>query len=133
MSQQKENTEELRNLKSKVAEKPGESVSTKKAIVHEFRYTGNKNQHELNQSVVDHMEKALVSNDLEGISQEITEDTKLLLERNKHLLLADKYGWDTVECYTAEPLASSSEDEKRIKCALKDSKSLRSEKESESS
>ena len=39
----------------------------------------------------------------------------LLEERNKHICLADKYGWDTVECYMAEPLASDSGDEKRIK------------------
>ena len=42
------------------------------------------------------------------------------MERNKQLLLADKYGCDTVECYSAEPLASDSEDEKRIKRAIKE-------------
>jgi hypothetical protein len=49
------------------------------------------------------------------------------MERNKHLLLADKYGWDT------EPLASDSEVEKRIKRAIKESKSLRNEKKARSS
>ena len=34
------------------------------------------------------------------------------MERNKHILLAEKYGWDTVACYTADPLASDSGDEK---------------------
>jgi hypothetical protein len=44
-----------------------------------------------------------------------------------------KYGWDTVECYSAELLTSDSEDEKRIKGAIKASKSLRNEKKARSS
>lgn len=34
----------------------------------------------------------------------------MLLERNKHILLAETYGWD----YMAEPLANDSDDEKHI-------------------
>ena len=49
----------------------------------------------------------------------LQEGEALLVERNKHICLADKYGWDTVECNTAEPLASDSGDEKRIKKAIK--------------
>ena len=58
----------------------------------------------------------------------LQEGEALLVEQNKHICLADKYGWDTVECYTAEPLASDSGDEKRIKKAIKESKQLREEK-----
>ena len=79
------------------------------------------------------MDKTLASNELAEISEEITGGKKLLSERNKHLLLADKYWRVTVECYTAEQLARDSEDEKRIKCALKESKSLRIDKKSEGS
>ena len=59
----------------------------------------------------------------------LLEGETLLLERNKHICLADRYGWDTVECYTAEPLANDSGDEKRIKKATKESKQLREEKQ----
>ena len=52
----------------------------------------------------------------------------LCLERNKNILLAEKYGWDTVACYIAEPLASHSDDEKKILKAVKESKQLREEK-----
>ena len=38
-----------------------------------------------------------------------------------------------VHCYTAEPLASDSEDEKRIKKAIKEGKQLKSEKKAEAS
>ena len=59
----------------------------------------------------------------------LLEGETLLLERNKHICLADRYGWDTVECHTAEPLANDSGDEKRIKKAMKESKQLREEKQ----
>ena len=77
------------------------------------------------------MHRALELEDRSEVAKEIQQGKSLILERNKHLLLADKYGWDTVECYTAEPLASDSEDEKRIKRALKESKSMREEKKTE--
>ena len=60
--------------------------------------------------------------------QKLTKGKDLLLERNKHTLLAEKYGWDTVTCYTcytAEPLASDSDDEKKIRKAVKESKQQR--------
>jgi len=43
-------------------------------------------------------------------------------------LLAEKYCWDTVACYTAEPLARDSDNEKKIRKAVKESKQLRDEK-----
>lgn len=125
--QQQKNAEELRRLKTKVAEKSSQSPSTAPKVDHEFRYAGNKKQYDTNQSVIKHLDHALAEDDPEEIAAQINAGKSLLMERNKHLLLADKYGWDTVECYTAEPLASDSEDEKRIKRALKENKSLRSE------
>ena len=43
-------------------------------------------------------------------------------------MLADRYGWDTAVAYQANPLASDSEDERRIKCAIKEAKNLQNEK-----
>ena len=60
--------------------------------------------------------------------QKLTEGRDLLLERNKNILLAEKYCWETVASYTAEPLASDSDDEKKILKAVKESKQLREEK-----
>ena len=67
----------------------------------------------------------MVTSDDEERNTLLQEGEALLVELNKHICLADKYGWDTVECYTAEPLASDSGDEKRIKKAIKESKQLR--------
>lgn len=50
-----------------------------------------------------------------------------LVQWNKHICLADKYSWDAVKCYTAEPLASDSGDEKHIKNVIKDGKQLQEE------
>ena len=86
---------------------------------------GNKTQYELNNKVVDKIEAALSSNDDEERVSALNEGKSLLSERNKHILLAEKFGWDAVECYTAESLAADADDEKRIRKAVKESKQLR--------
>lgn len=78
------------------------------------------------------MDRALASTDLREIFTELNEGKKLLAERNRHILLAEKYGWDTVDCYSAKPLTSDSEDEKRIKNAIRKASSLNNEKRAES-
>ena len=50
------------------------------------------------------------------------------MERNKHILLSEKYGWGMVTSYTANPLDSHSDDKKKIQKAIKESKQLREEK-----
>ena len=95
----------------------------------EFRFAGNKKQYLLNREVVEKIDEALeTEDDGERTKKKLTEGKDLLQERNKHILLAEKYGWDTVACYTAEPLASNSDDEKKIRKAVKESKQLRDEK-----
>ena len=74
------------------------------------------------------IDEALESVDADERSAKLNEGKDLLLQRNKHILLAEKYGWDTVVCYTAEPLATDSDDEKRIRKAVKEWKQLRDEK-----
>ena len=93
-----------------------------------FKYVGNKTQYELNNKVTEKIESALATNDDELRTTALNEGKELLSERNKHILLAEKFGWDVVECYTAEPLAKDADDEKRIKKAVKESKQLREEK-----
>ena len=56
-----------------------------------FRYISNKAQYELNNKVVDKIEAALSSNDdVERVSV-LNEGKNLLSERNKHILLAEKF------------------------------------------
>ena len=42
-------------------------------------------------------------------------------------MLAEKYRWQAVDCYIQEPLACDSDDEKRIKHAVKENKALKLE------
>ena len=77
---------------------------------------------------MDKIDRAKNTSDDESRTELLEEGEQLLLEQNKHICLADKYGWDTVECYATEPLASDSGDEKQIKKAIKESKQLREEK-----
>ena len=96
LCQQRQNADELKKLKSQVREKSNEgSLIAAKVVQHEFRYAGNKKQYDINQSVIQRMDCALASDDLDGVSIEISAGRSLLMERNKHLLLADKYGWDS--------------------------------------
>ena len=44
----------------------------------------------------------------------LEEGEQLLIEHNKHICITEKYGWDTVECYTTDPIASDLDDEKKI-------------------
>lgn len=66
-------------------------------------------QYDLNNSVV---KKRLYSD--EARTAALNEGKELLSERNKHILLAEKFGWDTVECYSTEPLAKEADDERRV-------------------
>ena len=43
-------------------------------------------------------------------------------------MLADHYGWDKDIAYQANPLVSDSEDERHIKCTLKEANVLQEEK-----
>ena len=138
LERQRQNTEELRRLKSGMADKSVVQSSCDASnqggpALPGFRFEGNKTQYEFNRSVIGHMDRALASNNRDELQREINEGKKALVQRNKHILLAEKYGWDTVKCYTAEPLASDSEDEKKIKRAIKESKALRNEKKASNS
>ena len=109
------------SLRSQSAQKP-------RAADPEFHFAGNKKQYQLKKEVLEKIDEALAMDDGEDRTKKPNEGKDLLVERNKHILLAEKYGWDTVACYTANPLASDSDHEKKIRKAVKESKQLREEK-----
>ena len=108
-------------------------VKSKKAGKHEdnepeFKFEGNKKQYQLNKKVLEKINAAKDASDDELRDEFLKEGKDLLVERNKHICIAEKYGWDTVECYSMDPIASDSDDEYKIKKAVKESKLLRDEK-----
>ena len=119
LEQQKQYAKELKKMKNELNAAKHSKPEKLSNPEPEFKFEGNKKQYKVNQHVLDKISEARNTSDDEVRSNLLLEGEKLLLERNKHICLADKYGWDTVECYTAEPLASDSGDEKRIKKAIK--------------
>ncbi|CAB4014735.1 Hypothetical predicted protein [Paramuricea clavata] len=69
----------------------------------EFKYKRNKVQYELNKSILGKIETALDASDDEERSGALDEGREMLIERNKHIKLAEKYGWEAVDCYIDEP------------------------------
>ena len=129
LEQQQANAAELKRLQNELASSSSKVAKKQRAPDPEFRFAGNKKQYELNRDVLEKFDEALKSVEGDERPAKLNEDKDLLVARNKHILLAEKYGWDTVACYTVEPLATDSDDEKRIRKAVKESKQLRDEKE----
>ena len=100
------------------SDKPGRA----KSPLPEFKYKRNKVQYELNAKVLEKLEEAADASGEKECNEALDEGEKLLLERNKHIMLAEKYGWEAVDCYIQEPLACNSHDKKRIKRAVKERK-----------
>ena len=75
---------ELEAAKRSKQEKPNESEP-------EFRFEGNKKQHKLNRNVLDKIGSAMASSGDEERNNLLQEGEALLVERNKHISLADKY------------------------------------------
>jgi len=124
--QQKEYGKELKRLKAEFVSKPN------KAGKHEdtepkFKFECNKKQHQLNKKVLEKIKAAKDVGDDDLRKELLEEGEQLLIGRNKHICIVEKYSWDTVECYTTDPIESDSDDEKKIKKAVKECKLLREE------
>lgn len=114
LKQKQTNATELKRLQSEVASSRSQSSQKPRAADPEFCFAGNKIQYQLNSEVVDKIGEALAAIGDEERTLKLQEGKDLRLRRNKHILLAEKYRWDTVACYTAEPLANDSDDKKKI-------------------
>ena len=87
-----------------------------------FKRKGNKFQSDFNKKIFNKQEQALTAlkaKQYEKAKQELEEGTQLIAKRQKVIKLADKseFGWETVNEYLADDLASDDEDAKRIKKA----------------
>ena len=128
---QRESDQRLKTLEKQLKDKNAKQSSARKrehSPTPEFKYKRNKVQYELNKSILDKIETALDASDDEEHSGALDEGRKMLIERNKHIKLAEKYRWEAVDCYIDEPLASDSDDDKKIRRAIKESKVLKEEK-----
>lgn len=89
---------------------------------HKFKKKANEDQFNFNRKLAENIGSAKFAAEngqLEKVKSDLEEGEKLLCERQKLILLADKseFGWATVEEYKQHDLAEDSEDEKRIHSA----------------
>ncbi len=90
----------------------------------ELKFKGNRIQYEFNVDQLEKVEKAITKiekGDSQGAVVELKAVVSEFQTRNKHIKLADKseHGWKVVDEYKSEKLADDSDDEKRIKNAIK--------------
>ena len=85
-------------------------------------------QSEFNNSVLKKLKDALEADTTEDRSSLLEEGIELIKQRNKLLVISDKYGWETGVAYMLDPIAEDSDDEQRIKKAQKEVKLLKEEK-----
>ena len=121
--------ERLFSLENEVRKK-NETYSRPSGKLESFKFEKKvySEQYEFNQKVAEQLKAALYTNDPYSTERQLNEGIALINKRNKKLMLADRYGWDTAIAYQTNPLASDSEDERRIKRAVKEAKSLQDEK-----
>ena len=86
---------------------------------HRFKKKGNEDQYTFNLKVGDAIEEAkeaCSSQQLDKVHASLEKGEKLLSERQKHILLADKsdFGWSLIREYKRNDLAEDSDDEKKI-------------------
>lgn len=110
--------EETRHTTDYVASKLKETAELS------FKYKGNQQQHKFNRGLADKVSEAssaLERKNIPQVSACLTELAKHIKRRNKLIRLADKSpaGWDLVNEYLSDELASGSEDEKKIRKAEK--------------
>ena len=94
----------------------------------EFKYKWKKIQFDINKSVMEKIENALEMSEDEEWGATLYEGKAILVQRNKHIKLTEKHSLETVDCYVEEPIASDSDNNKKICWAIKESKAMKEEK-----
>ena len=86
---------------------------------HGFKKRGNEDQYRFNLKLSDAIEEAkdaCSARQFDKVHSSLEKGEKLLTERQKHILLADKsdFGWSLIREYKRNDLAEDSDDEKKI-------------------
>ena len=90
LEQQQANAAELKRLQNELASSSSKVTRKQRTLDPVFRFAGNKQQYELNRDVMEKIDEALESVDADERSAKLNEGKDLLLQRNKHILPAEK-------------------------------------------
>ena len=107
LEEQKQYSTELKKIKKDLEAAKRSKQEKPNQAEPEFKFEGNKKQYKLNRNVLDKISSAMTTSNEEERNNLLQEGEALLVKGNKHICLADQYGWDTVECCTDEPLAKN--------------------------
>ena len=126
---QQQSEQRLQNLESAVKKAGSTYVSPNQdKMVYKFTKKLYQEQYDFNMSLYRTLENAIQIEAKEERDAHLLKGIGLIENRNKILMLSDKYGWECTEAYSRNPLADNSYDEKKIKKALKEAKSVKEEK-----
>ena len=87
----------------------------------EFSQEGNKIQFKFNSQRAEKLSdilRLIQSDHFDEAEDVIKSELGEFKERNKHLKIADRHGWDTVREYTLHPLADDNEDAAKLRTAI---------------
>ena len=112
--------EELKKMKEKIEE----MEAKRECDSIEFTRTGNKHQFQFLQKIRRNLERMRkkMERGSEVTATTLVETIEEIDERCKHIKIADRSSWKTVDEYVQDPLASSASDERRIAQAEKRAK-----------
>ncbi len=126
----------LDSLKREISEEStlnlNSAVKRAKYSTRDFKREGCKKQHRHNEEVKDKLEEAISSIDsgkIDKAKQLLEEGIQIIDKRQKVVKIADNYGWDTVQAYVSDDLASGSEDDKRLSKAIRQAQFNRRERD----
>jgi hypothetical protein len=97
-----------------------------------FKKKGCEVQYLHNDDIKDKLEEAVSNIDVGKIEKAkviLEEGIELINKRQKVIKIADNHGWDTVEQYVMDDLASDSDDDKRLSKAVRDAEYKRRERD----
>ena len=126
---QQQSEQRMQNSESAVKKAGSTSVGPNQdKMVYKSTKKLYEDQYDFNMSSYRTLENAIQIKDKDERDAHLLAGVKLIEKRNKILMLSDKHGWECTEAYSCNPLADNSDDEKKIKKALKEAKSVKEEK-----
>ena len=129
VAMQQNNVERLQFLETELR-KASKRKDPKQDMKLEYKFSKcwNEEQSEFNKPIYNKLEQATEESDEAERVSLLKEGMAKINGRNKILTVTDCYGWETAQAYLADPIASDSEDEKKLKRARKEAKANKEEK-----